>query len=82
LAPHRIVPSADGEISLYYFVETDLNDSPIKYASITSTEDGELVLLTVDNKASTPKIIEFPPDTGEERVHEALVEFLNPWHVL
>jgi hypothetical protein len=79
LRPDRIVPSADGEISYYFFVEEDADGSPVKYASVTCTNDDELVLLLVDKPQGMTDAIEFSTEPSSMR--DALVklaEFVAP----
>jgi hypothetical protein len=83
LKPDRIVPSEDGEISFYFFVERDSRNSPIRFASITSTEEGELVLLRVDKARGTTDAIGFTAEGESMRqALDTLAEFIGPCPVL
>ena len=78
LNPSRIVPSADGEITYYFFVEDDPEGSPIKFASVTSTEGGELVLLMVDKARGITDATEFSTEPDSMRsVLDQLAEFIG-----
>ncbi len=79
LKPNRVVPSADGEIAYYFFVKDDADGSPLRFASITCAEGGELVLLMVDKEQGITDAVEFSIESSSvEDTIKKLAEFIGP----
>jgi hypothetical protein len=77
------VPTADGEIEFYFFGEDDSQGSAFKYACITCTEEGELVLLMADRSHGVPEAFEFTFERDSmQKAVDAILEFVGTCHAI
>lgn len=77
LSPDRIVPSADGDIAFYFF-GADSPPTPLKFASITCTEEGELVLLKADRSQRFSKAVQISTDKASvQSAIQQIEEFIE-----
>lgn len=77
--PDRIVPSADGEISYYFFT----GESHRRFASITCAEGETLVLLMADRDQDFSDALEFTVQSESMKVAiDTLTNFIEPCRAL